>query len=325
LLSVKEPTTPANWWASESIGELAGVVSHMNDANTSSDDVEFCRDAFSALNLLWTQLYRFQRRNTQLRPEHVEKGRGDTASFEELLRVTLALEDKLHLLESNDMQRFVALTPRVMSHDILRREDYDPSLIADDLRKKASEKHSELASAYEKWRRQKNPDSLEKTVKRLADLLFVIRSNIAHGEKTSRGPDVEKVRRDQQVCRLARPVLTAMIGAIFDHPDRRLAAYGTLRPGEPNNSKLAKFHGIWRDGRVHGAVILKDELPYFDWDLSATEISVKIFESVELETNWSYLDSFEGPSYRRIWVVTSFDGTSRAIANIYALDRDRSG
>ncbi len=314
-----ESVTPTNWWNHEPLRELSSIVSHINNASAQSDHVESCSAGFSAFNLLWTQLYRFQRRNGHLKPEHVEQGRGDTASFEELLRVTLAPDEKTRLLQSNAVKRLAALALRVMSHDILRREDYDPSAIPDRLRERASEKHSELAHAFEKWCKQQTPQSAEKAIKKLADLLFVIRSNIAHGEKTPDGPDLEKATRDQKVCQAARPVMAAISCAIFNHPSRRLAVYGTLLPGEPNHSILARLQGAWRDARIRGHVVQRDGLPHFVWNIAEPQISAKVFETVELEEKWPDLDRFEGRSYQRVWVVASLDGDEQNVTNIYSL------
>jgi hypothetical protein len=281
-----ESLTPTNWWVTESLRTVANVISHINGANAQRDDVEFCRKAFDAFNLLWTRLYSFQSRNGQLRPEHLEN-RGDTASFEELLRVSLGAKEKNRLLQSSHLERLVTLMPRVMDHDILRRQDYDPLAIPDRLRERASEKHSKLARVYSQWREQHSLQSVEKTVKKLADLLFVIRSNSAHGEKTPRGPDLEKVKRDQEVCHRARPVIERLLRAIFCDPDRRLAVYGTLRRGEPNHSELAKFEGKWREASVHGELVERGWLSHFTWNVLGPEVAVEILESPALEANGS--------------------------------------
>ena len=316
--------TPADWWVGEPLRTVANIIYHINEANAQLDDVEFCRKGFDAFNLLWTRLYRFQSRNSQLRPEHSES-RGDTASFEELLRVSLGAKEKGRLLERNDVAHLVKLTPQVMSHDILRQEDYDPLDIPARLREKASQKHSDLTNGYNKWSKEQTPESAERAVKKLADLLFVIRSNIAHGEKTPRGPDLEKVKRDQEVCYRARPVIETLFRAIFGHPDRRLAVYGTLRRGQRNHSKLAKLDGEWRHAHVHGELIERSGLPHFTWDLSGPEVAVEILESPDLETRWIDLDRFEGGSYRRIWIVVAGDRGELTVANIYASEDSASG
>jgi gamma-glutamylcyclotransferase (GGCT)/AIG2-like uncharacterized protein YtfP len=319
-----ESVTPANWWVREPLREVASIVSHVNDAKAQLDDVEFCRKAFDAFNLLWTRLYRFQRRNSQLRPEHLEN-RGDTASFEELLRVSLKPGDKARALQSNDVEQLVTLTPQVMTHDILRREDYDPSDIPATLRKKACEKHLELANAYNRWNKEQTLKLAERAVKKLADLLFVIRSNIQHGEKTPRGPDSEKVKRDQEVCHLARPVIQRLLSAILGNPDQRLAVYGTLRRGQPNHSMLAKLDGKWRNAHVRGELIDRNGLQHFTWNVLGSKVAVEILHSADLEARWIDLDRFEGASYRRIWIVAAGDRDELAVTNIYTSEDSASG
>lgn len=313
--------TPTGWWKAEPVGGVSDVISLWNDARFESDSVRGFDVLSKAANGLWTQLNRYEKHNGFLPPECQAKGRGDTASFEQLLKTSLSNDEKRRIAESSELAALVNLRPTVMSHDVLRRENYDPMRIPDSIRKKASEKHSELADAFQKYSTTRSDECLDKVVKKLADLLFVIRSNIAHGEKTPCGPDLNKTRRDQEVCRCARPVMEMILCGIFDRPDRRLAVYGTLAPGGANHVRLSNLPGTWFDARLSGHVNARDGLPYFIWDLSDPEIRAKILDSEKLEQSWPDLDRFEGQSYQRMLVVVTVDGVGLSVANIYADSR----
>lgn len=309
--------TLKDWWKTESVSSVSEVVSLLNDARIECDSVRSFQIFAGATNRLWTQLNRYEERNGFLPLENREKGRQDMPSFRQLLKVSLPSDEKKRIIDSLEFVRLVNLRPMVLSHDELRRLDYDPAKISPALHKKASEEHSKLDNAFCRYSTDKNEENLEKVLNKLADLLFVIRSNIAHGEKTPHGPDLNKTRRDHEVCNCARPILEAILTTIFEQPDRRLVVYGTLAPGGVNHSKLSVITGTWYDAELSGRVHEKDGLPYFVWDLSAPKISVKIFEGENMKQKWEELDRFEGQAYQRDWVLAALpEGFS--VANIYA-------
>lgn len=103
----------------------------------------------------------------------------------------------------------------------------------------------------------------------------------------------------------------------------RLAVYGTLAPGRPNEHVLVEVPGDWSPGTVRGqlheagwgaasgypGIIVADDAP---------EVEVHLFTSPELPQHWARLDDFEGPGYTRTAVtVTTPDGSVEAY--IYAL------
>ena len=99
------------------------------------------------------------------------------------------------------------------------------------------------------------------------------------------------------------------------HPTpHRLAVYGTLAPGRPNNSQLDGLPGRWIDGWVRG--VLYEEgwgaaygYPAIVLDDDGPQVAVQVFESIDLVAHWQRLDEFEGPAYRRVEVhVTTDEG-----------------
>lgn len=85
----------------------------------------------------------------------------------------------------------------------------------------------------------------------------------------------------------------------------RLATYGTLAPGGPNNNRLAALKGFWRQGTIRGRLSEAGwgatlGYPGLILDPSAQTIEVSIFESPDLPDYWQQLDAFEGAEYRRV-------------------------
>ncbi len=109
-----------------------------------------------------------------------------------------------------------------------------------------------------------------------------------------------------------------------DTPDTRLATYGTLAPGRPNEHQLADLDGAWRTGVVHGH--LKQDgwgaemgYPGIHLDPTGPAVEVFVFESADLPDHWDRLDAFEGDGYRRAPVtVETKDGPVEAFIYVLA-------
>jgi gamma-glutamylcyclotransferase (GGCT)/AIG2-like uncharacterized protein YtfP len=103
----------------------------------------------------------------------------------------------------------------------------------------------------------------------------------------------------------------------------RLATYGTLAPGRPNQQQLDELDGRWVEGQVHGT--LTDSgwgaglgYPALTLDPHGPAVDVHVFESADLPAHWSRLDQFEGPGYQRV-STTVHTATGDVTASIYVL------
>src|SRR5713101_7749078 len=113
--------------------------------------------------------------------------------------------------------------------------------------------------------------------------------------------------------------------ALRDLPDTRLAAYGTLAPGESNYGMLAGVEGTWVDGTVEGVRFMANGYPAFQPRPGNGLVPVRVLSSVALPQHWARLDEFEGPEYRRILVQVSLADGTRLVANLYAYIGPLSG
>ena len=101
----------------------------------------------------------------------------------------------------------------------------------------------------------------------------------------------------------------------------RLATYGTLAPGRPNEGQLAGLEGRWCHGVVRGTLIQSGwgadlGYPALVLDPAGPEVAVQVFESPTLPQHWERLDAFEGPGYERVLTSVSTPAGTVA-ASIY--------
>jgi gamma-glutamylcyclotransferase (GGCT)/AIG2-like uncharacterized protein YtfP len=298
------------WWQDSDFRvHLDGVLTHVNEANDAakvSPATRTCELYFHALNKLWNAFGQHEG----------EPGRADTPSFISLLK-TLPEALRPILLESTVLKNLVDLTPEVMDHFVLKSRRYRPGQeIAVPLRRDATEKHRKLRNAHSALIQEKPEATADGVLKKLAEFLFVVRSNIAHGEKAPYGPDVDKARRDEEVSALVVTVQKLIIDLLFDRPSQKLVAYGTLRPGGPNEDMLKELAGDWQPCWVHGTIQERGSLSFFQWQPGRNPIEAMLFTAPSLAEAWERLDRFEGSRYQRHLIPVQANGIW-LVANVY--------
>lgn len=219
-------------------GHITEAVIHFNEAKDRRDQgspkTDVSRFLFDALNKIQT--------------EWVLRAPDDTMSevkaFQTMLLEGLEEGARDWFFNSNELKNLVEFEPQIMNHDTLRRHGYRPDVeIGPALINKAKKEHQKLSTAYDALLVQKKKEVEYRVLKRVAELLYVVRSNIAHGEKTPYGPDLEKKERDEQVSTMVMPVQFLLFDMLLDYPNQKLFTYGTLTPGKPNHSILSRLEG----------------------------------------------------------------------------------
>ena len=291
-------------------GHLAEAVIHFNrarDAKASGNSiVEVARALFDGLNKI----------QTEWALDQPDQEIGEVKAFQSLVLEALQSEARTAFLRSEALHSVVDFKPQIMNHDVLRRRDYrpgvdiEPRLICD-----ASVVHRKLATAYSEI------DGVDATIeervlKRTAELLYIVRSNIAHGEKAAYGPDRAKMDRDKAVCSVIVPLQEMLVDLFLDRPTRKLVVYGTLAPGQPNHHIIAGIAGSWFDCVVRGSIRSEGGLPVFAWNPSGPEVRAQLFVSADLPESWAQIDAFEGSPYRRHLIPVKQEGDF-AVANVY--------
>lgn len=296
------------WWNAPTYdGTVATALGHLNEARDSDGPaVDKCDLYFKALNQLWNGLGHLMRLT-----------HSDTPRLIALLQA-LPPEGSVRVLGSQELGNLLMLEPLVMNHFRLNDHGYRPGdAISSVLLKKATEEHADLKKRHTSWREQRC--DVDRVLKSLAEFLYVVRSNIAHGEKTPYGPDFEKARRDEQVALTVIPLQEILLNELLDRPSEKLVVYGTLKPGEVNASVLHCVPGEWRNCTIRGWVQPGSDIPEFRWDSTGGVIRAMMLTSLGLKAEWSRIDRFEGARYKRRLVPVLLE-SARSVANCYVVN-----
>lgn len=309
------------WWQQESPYFLNETLAFINASRRCNEAIDRCQKLCEALNKTWTAFFRYRQNCGKLNEKEMEneskRKRSDNQSFQELILHGMSDQETAALCARESLRLFATFTPQIMNHDILLKERYDPNNITDDVRKEASDEHRQLFNAFERYSKTPGDDALKQALlKKTAQLIYVVRSNIAHSEKTPQGPDLAKSERDRLVSEVTATVIDDLFDIFLDRPSLRLAVYGTLTPDGPNASVLAGLEGQWHEGTVQGVIEQRDGFLEFYWINVAEVIPIKVLSAFGLSERFARLDRFEGLRYRRILVPVEIDG-DLFVCNIY--------
>lgn len=310
-----------HWWQQESPYFLNETLAFINSSRSREDAIGRCEDLCKALNKSWNAFFQFRNRIGELNETEqlndTNGERSDTQSFREFLLRGIDHQRASALCGRKSLRCFAEFAPQIMNHEILLRNRYDPLNITEALRIKASGEHRQLLNAFERFAKMPSDILLKQALlKKAATLIYVVRSNIAHSEKTPQGPDVGKSERDRLVSEVTAKVIEDVFDILFDGPSQRLAVYGTLTPDAANASQLAGLEGQWHDGEVTGVLDQRHGLMEFVWSVGPEAVPVKVFSAPDLFDQFNRLDRFEGPRYQRIMVPVLIDG-QLSVCNIY--------
>jgi hypothetical protein len=312
---------PCSWWQQEARHFLNDTLAYINASRSRDEAIGRCDELCKALNKTWTAFFQHRRDCGKLNDKEKEneaKGhRSDNQSFQALMLQGLTDEQGSEFCAKESVRRFAEFAPHIMNHDTLVKLRYDPFNITEGVRKNASGEHRQLANAFPRFSKAPTDRSLKDALlKKIAQLIYVVRSNIAHSEKTPRGPDLEKAERDQLVSEVTASVIEDVFDILFEKPSHRLAVYGSLAPDGANASQLAGLDGKWNEGKVKGVTEQKDGFLEFRWLLRARAVPVNVFRSRDLPSHFARLDRFEGRRYERILVPVECAGKV-CVCNIY--------
>lgn len=278
----------------------------MIDCNDSK--VNICRTLFDCLNKIQTDW---------LLSKQLRLGEGE--AFSKMIQ-TLLSEDLKNIeifLKSKEFRKFCELTPPIMDHRLLRQGNYHPDReIPKKLAESTSDTHRILKQLFKKYLNNEI-DALE-ILKQSTRFLYIVRSNIAHGEKSPTGPDLQKIERDRIVSGVTIPLQFLLIDLLLNRPTQNLVSYGTLSPEGVNHRILSSISGKWEKCMIRGKIENgASGLPFFIWDLSAEPINAQLFSSGELPEKWNSIDNFEGSLYKRRLIPVQLSDQKIRIANIY--------
>ena len=306
-----DKTSAFDWNDDRAVGYVKKSLPHFNNARAATDAYAACDALAKGLDQV----------KDGLRP----RGDGGAISaFNRLLQDGLPSDGRRWLVAQRSLSELAHFEPLIQNEETLKQSlDYQPGApVPDPLRGKAEREHRQFRNAYGRWQTDPTNDHQAAVLKKLGVLLYEVRSNIMHGGKL-------RSTRDREVAEVVRPVLCELADAILAFPSRRLAVYGTLRPGREDHHVLSAIQGIWNRAWIEGHLFEARGLPAFRPDSRdsepATRHGIDLLESPTLVDKWPQLDEFEGSGYRRSLVVVYREDDSATVANVYEYvgDRDR--
>jgi gamma-glutamylcyclotransferase (GGCT)/AIG2-like uncharacterized protein YtfP len=300
-----------SWWRHPELrGELEAILGLLNEARgqTGVDEERAARKLFDALNRSWNAFRGFA----------TEPPASDWQALKSLFVSGCSASAAGDFTSSKELVALATIEPPILDHSILLERGVLGSTaeIPPDIQRRAQAQHLKLRRALERLAATKGEDDLERPLIRTADLLYVIRSNLMHGEKFA-GRDPRRRARDRLVAAAAGRVVELFFDLVLDRPSTRLAVYGSLRPDGVNASALSDVSGSWQQGRVHGVVEDTNDVPVLRWGYGGHPVDVLVLSSDDLPRNLQRLDEFEGSLYERILIPVESARGEVSVANIY--------
>jgi hypothetical protein len=193
------------WWQDSKVAaHVSEALVHFGQAELRRADESttyVCDLYFRGFNKLWNALALHED----------EPARADTTAFITLVSV-IPPDGKAQVLKSPATAALADLVPEILDHYVLKsRGHLSGQAMSAPLKNEATARHRKFRTAHAEHSSAESPTTSRVALKRLAELLFVVRSNIAHGEKAPYGPDLEKARRDEEVSALVVPVLRLLV------------------------------------------------------------------------------------------------------------------
>jgi gamma-glutamylcyclotransferase (GGCT)/AIG2-like uncharacterized protein YtfP len=282
---------------------LTDIVHNLNRAENEKYFVDKCEKMFSSLESIIGLYIDYSIKENKLSDfakKQLEANRlSINIKFSETVNSILKYSEKSNLINSKAFKEIIYYTPLIMSDAVLEHKRYNPDEISEELRENASITHKRLIDNYNSPRRR---DDI--IITSLCKLLYEVRSNMKHCGKTPYGPDQDKSKRDEEICKLIHPTLSEIINILLEKPNDKLLLYGTLKTGKSNSSILDNYRNNSKNVSIWGFIEMENNLPYYTFSISSSqnEIKAELIYNNELNTHFDKLDEFEGTTYRRIKV-----------------------
>ena len=233
-----------------------------------------CQDLFGTLNRLWNELHG--------RIGSAEDRHDDSVKFRKFMQFALPNDDVENFAQLSCLQKLADIKPLVHNDAVVSAfqgvpfSDVQTEALPQEIRNQATAEHQEfnkyLAAVLE------NPNSKNKREFRnkLCRLLYVVRSNIAHGSKEH----YVGSERNEAICAVVFEVLVQICNEILDGGLYRVCAYGELKRSRRLHEALVVQNGgvYIHDGRVEGQLDYSDNTLIYNPLGEYSHVDVEILE-----------------------------------------------
>jgi hypothetical protein len=245
-----------------------------------------------------------------------ERG-GGVAAFIEFILSTLKEKECHIILKSKEFRNFVDFTPLILNQKILLRNDYNHKKeIETEIERKASEKHQKLQNAYKRYKDNKTIENQKIVIKKMADLLFIVRSNITQREKTPFSSYLKKWECDEAVSHVIIPLQLRLFDMLLNYPSEKLIVCLPSVSEDAYHKILSDLQGTWQKCIINGSIIKRRDHLVFYPDISDEDIDAQLFTSLRLPKKWKSLDH-GGSIYERHLITGKLQNGQLVVANIY--------
>lgn len=287
---------------------LSDILSHLNYSRDIDNNIEICRHFFDGLNLIYNEYYcqKYLKNKNNIKVYENQK-------LSELVIDNTNDNEKKLIVKSKQFKKFLNIDPSIMNMRVLIKAKYHPRNISPKLKEIAIREHKKIRDSFNKF--ITDSSLINDLLRNLCNLLYVVRSNIDHGEKTPFGLDLNKFERDLTVCDSTLPLLIFLTDILLDYPNKKIAFYGTLKPGGINDILLKDLQINPYKAFVRGNIYTKNNYQFLDWQINNNRNEVFVYEPLP-ENKIKELDRFEGKLYKRILIPIETDADLK-VSNIY--------
>ena len=257
--------------------------------------------------------YYFRKSNSTLSSKE-KKRFYEKEAFKKLILLDLSQDEKKNIIESEEFKKMINFKPLIMRDETLAKYKFKKGIIDDDGKMKASKDHNSLINIFTES--NNSECDIDLVIEALTSLVYTIRCNLKHHGKTQYGPVLDETNRDKNICSLVNGILALLLNILLEHPEEKIAVYGTLKKNEVNHEILEKHNLEFVKGHVIGYLKYDDmNLPYFIWDISKDNIEVEVYYTLTT-IEFEELDGLESNYKKRLIPVDV--GNKLVVSYIYS-------
>jgi len=196
-----------------------------------------CQDIFQTYNRVWNSLFA-----EEIQTEEISS---DNTKFRKLLETILEGDKFTNFILSSSLTGLSEISPLIHNDSLFSQRYGRPFSLSEANRitgeesEDATEAHREFNNYLFKVREKTNSKNKKKFISKLSRLLYVVRSNIAHGSKLQ----YQGSKRNEQICEVIYRVLLDLSNLILNNGLFKIAAYGELK----------------RDGGLHSPLVIDND------------------------------------------------------------------
>ena len=234
-----------------------------------------CQEIFQTLNRVWNDLHS---------SSESDGSSPDSVKFRKLMQLVLDRDKLKKLLEHPSLQNLADLSPPIHNDAVFGRP-YNPDIdevLPADVYERATNEHMEFRKYLTRTRENFNSDNVREFRNKLCRLLYVVRSNMAHGSKAN----YQGSQRNESISKCVYYVLLEICNIILDNGLYRIAAYGELQTtGLLHEPLILRCNGVKIDtGIIDGELLkLEENTSTFNPASEFSRVDVEILELMSAE------------------------------------------